>query len=107
MEKICTNCKKTKLLSDFYKRKISSDGHCSECKNCSKKRNQINHRKYYSDNKEKILKKNKDYLVTYKEKYKTRRNKLNKIRLNNPEFRLAHYLRRRLNSAIKRNQKSG
>lgn len=107
MKKICTNCKQEKILEDFYKRSMVPDGHCSECKECSKQRNKKNHRNYYLNNKKKILKKNKEYRKTYTEKYKARRNKLNKERFKNIEFKLAHYLRRRMNSAIKRNQKSG
>jgi hypothetical protein len=108
MKKICTNCKKEKFLEDFYKRKIVPDGHCSECKECSKKRNKKVHRNHYMKNKERILEKNRKYLQTYKEVYKDRRNRRNKERLKTDiVFKLSHYLRRRINSAIKRDQRAG
>lgn len=108
MKKICTTCKDDKLLTDFYRRKNVPDGRCSECKECSKKRNKTGHRNYYLNNKQMILKKNKKYLKTYKDTYKPRRNARNKERFKTDiAFKLSHYLRRRMNSAIKRNQKNG
>lgn len=108
MKKACTNCKEEKILDDFYKRSMVPDGHCSECKECSKRRNKRVHRNYYLNNKEDILEKNREYLKTYKEIYKERRNKLNKEKLKTDVcFRLSHYLRRRINSAIKRDQRAG
>ena len=34
--KTCTKCKQPKLQSEFYKNKLSSDGLCSQCKQCRK-----------------------------------------------------------------------
>jgi hypothetical protein len=34
--KICSTCKKTKILSDFYKSKKTSDGKSNSCKQCNK-----------------------------------------------------------------------
>lgn len=108
MKKICTNCKQEKILDDYYKRSIVPDGHCSECKECSKQRNKHNHRNYYLSNKEKILKKNSKYLITFRESYKEKRNsQLKERRKTDVAFKLAHNLRRRMRGAVKRNQKAG
>jgi hypothetical protein len=108
MLKVCVNCKEEKLLNDFYKRKLSSDGHCSECKICSKQRNKDVWNNYYSKHKEKILEKNKAYNKDYRIRYKSRRNKLKINRYHTDIiFKLSSNLRGRITSAIKRNQKSG
>jgi hypothetical protein len=64
LSKICTNCEKNKVLTDYYKRTAVPDGRCSECKECSKLRNKHNHKNYYSKHKNKILEKNKNILKT-------------------------------------------
>lgn len=108
VKKICTNCKQEKLLDDFYKRSMVPDGHCGECKGCSKQRNKHTHRNYYLANKEKILKRNIKYRKTFKESYnKNRNSQLKERRKTDVAFKLAHNLRKRMGNAIKRNQKMG
>lgn len=67
MEKVktCKKCNITYQLNDtnFFKRKGSKDGFRNECKKCNKEKN----RKYYRDNKEKVLSKNKEYRENHKE----------------------------------------
>ena len=61
--KICSKCKIRKPLMEFYRRKISLDGHVSECKNCHnimkhkyhdshKEERKVYMAKYYNDHKE-------------------------------------------------------
>lgn len=110
MKKTCTNCKDNKLLTDFYKRSMVPDGRCSECKECSKRRNKNVHRNYYSKNKEKLLVDHREYGKIYRqsEAYKKKKRDRNKERLRTDViFKLSHNLRRRMRSAIKRNQKIG
>lgn len=87
MNKICRSCKIEKESSNFYQRKINSDGLYSYCKECAKKQNKeicdrnkevykkkhyeyreknreiLNEKskKYYYKNREKVLKKSKEY----------------------------------------------
>lgn len=49
MKKTCTQCKETKPLDCFYKRKQARDGLEAFCKDCRKKRND----KWFAENKEK------------------------------------------------------
>lgn len=66
MDKCCTKCKVVKPNACFHKCKTTKDGlhaHCKECKagyrlNCS--RGEYNKR-YYENNKDKVLAKNKEY----------------------------------------------
>ena len=45
-EKICGKCSGTKQITDFYKDKGKKDGHRSECKECTRRKN----RQYYEEN---------------------------------------------------------
>jgi hypothetical protein len=69
MDKICSNCKKPKPLSEFWKRARAKDGHCDSCKDCvslqnsqsyknnwTKNRSRIdaNHRKHIAETREKV-----------------------------------------------------
>lgn len=58
--KVCSDCRETKPLSEFHKRKASPDGLCYRCVECSKKasvewrtRNPGAFRDWYATNKEK------------------------------------------------------
>lgn len=53
MEKRCSSCGKEKDLSLFVKYRGSVDGHHNQCKQCR--------RDFYSNNRERILKKQKEY----------------------------------------------
>ena len=55
--KFCTKCGEEKNLSEFYKNRSKKNGYNSYCKLCSKKCFE----KYYEDNKEVILKQQKEY----------------------------------------------
>jgi len=47
--KKCSNCKKTKIITNFYKMRDNDDGHQSWCKECFKELG----KKYYKKNKKK------------------------------------------------------
>jgi len=65
MKKICSKCKKTKIITKFWKDKINKDGHRSWCKSCDKKKN----KKWYTNNHNAALQK------AYKWKNKNEQNK--------------------------------
>lgn len=64
--KVCTKCKVEKPKSEFSVQSSSSTGVRSACKECIK----ISSKKYYLDNKEKILYKYKIYKEENKDKFK-------------------------------------
>jgi hypothetical protein len=79
MEKKCSKCLETKEITEFNKRKYSSDGYRSECRICSKvkrkdyyinnKETEINNNtQYYNNNKNEVLAKNKIYNKNNREK---------------------------------------
>jgi len=73
MNKVCTKCKKEKVLSDFYKDKRRIDGHMSACKKCHVKynKNQIGYKaKWYQKNKTRLNKKYKAYNKKYRKELK-------------------------------------
>lgn len=40
-KKLCSGCKKKKVLSEFWKDKNITSGYCSQCKECSKRKQKI------------------------------------------------------------------
>lgn len=52
--KVCSLCKKEKLLSEFHKKKASKDGYRKQCKSCRKEAAKLYSPLYYSRNKDKI-----------------------------------------------------
>ena len=123
--KVCTKCKEPKKLYEFYKDNIRKDRRNPWCIKCVKK--------YYKDNKEKILEKSKNYyeknrekiketVQNYqkknREKIKNRQriyNKKNKRKLNSdrkkkynldPNFKIRNNLRTRLNKVLRGKTKS-
>ena len=68
--KICSRCKKEKLLVKFYKDKSKKDGYRSYCKEC--------HNNYTRDHYYKNKERYKEYQKTYYLKNKKRLNKLSK-----------------------------
>jgi len=64
--KRCSKCRIKKDFSDFGKNKKSKDGLKSACKECLR----IDWKEYYNKNKEKVLKKNKKYLLENPDKKK-------------------------------------
>jgi hypothetical protein len=87
--KTCTTCGFSKNVKLFYKNKCKKDGLANVCKECQSK-----YEKSY-------VERNSDKVRATKLKYTNAR------RHDDPLFKLAHALRRRLTSAIKRGQKSG
>jgi hypothetical protein len=74
MHKICSKCKEQKLFSDFHKNKSKKDGYNSQCKNCmqqnyqfTKQHTLLYQKKYYEDNKDKILERVRDYQQSNKD----------------------------------------
>lgn len=61
--KVCIKCNIDKDISGFSRRKSSKDGLATWCKNCNKEYL----KKYTKDNKEKILKKKKEYYLNNRE----------------------------------------
>jgi hypothetical protein len=66
--KICSKCKKEKLIQHFCKHKISKDGLNNQCKECAKLYNKVNKKtiqvqkkEYYKINRNKLLKRAKKY----------------------------------------------
>lgn len=124
--KICTKCLLKKDLNLFTKTKKTKDGYYASCKSCRKV--------YYQENKEKIIKKSKNwYLVnidkkrnydreyrkkneTLVKKRKIEYSKNNRIRINakaklrkqnDIQYKLALHLRNRINCFIKKNVRPG
>lgn len=67
-DKICTNCKISKPISEFYKQKIGKDGLRSECKLCHKSKNKEYHslnKDKYRENSRKWSSNNKDAVRFY------------------------------------------
>lgn len=88
--KKCYNCKKTRLIKFFNKKKASVDGLQNLCKDCSKLKSKIfyhNNKQYYQEiylsNKETILERNKAWNKENKEK--TIKHK-EKFIANNPDY---------------------
>ena len=59
--KVCTKCKIEKLLSEFHKHKIGKYGRKARCKECTKEENKAYHKKYYEENRDKVLLDQKRY----------------------------------------------
>jgi len=129
MTKICTQCHKEKPISEFHKHPHGKFGVRSICSKCSTQ-NSINYnnlhkkerKQYYLDNKEKLLQQHKDYHKNNKKHVKEQTKEYRKIhkleiskrilkwqrfqRKTNINFKLKDNLRRRINFALKNNQKS-
>jgi hypothetical protein len=61
MEQIkkCTGCKKELPIENFYKNKLSVDGHSIYCVDCTK----VNSKKYFQRKKERLQKQENDSLI--------------------------------------------
>ena len=62
IKQVCKKCGEEKLLTEFHKNSHRKNGHVTRCKACAKKQRKENkkiiqerNKKYYEDNKEKIL----------------------------------------------------
>jgi hypothetical protein len=112
--KICSNCKKEKLINEFYKRKDSNSKFRSQCKECFRIYLEINkgeikkrHHTYYLTHREKIKKQVHTYYIKNKKiifkKAAIYINKRSKIDLN---FKLKNNLRKRIWDALRGDFKS-
>ena len=89
--KVCKRCLESKDFSAFHKRSSSPDGFSLECKECVKLRSQ----KYYKENKENLLSKNKEWAeknkqakIDYNKKY--REEKKEELQVKKKEYRDSH-----------------
>jgi hypothetical protein len=119
--KICSKCKKKKLINEFYKRSDRKIGVQSCCKKCSQEyassteirdKRKEHYKVYKMTEGFKKYKKNHTevYMKEYREKNKEKIYKqhyiyLKKKRKTNINYRLTENLRKRLNHAIKGNTK--
>jgi hypothetical protein len=123
-KKICSKCKEEKNLNQFHKHKHGKYGYTAVCKECRKKyinKEQIRlaTKNYNINNKEKIKKYAKEYYKKNKEKrnknsskwYQDNKQYMNTCykdkRNNNINRKIIDNIRRRVNYAIKHNQKKG
>ncbi len=71
--KICISCKKSKILTDFYKNNALKDSLDRYCKECSKKKNVQNYLQHKEKTKERVRKwnnENKDKRVEYSRRFR-------------------------------------
>lgn len=57
--KTCSKCNKERLISEFDRNRAMRDGHLSVCKACTK----IARRKYYLENRDRVLLGNRNYKI--------------------------------------------
>jgi len=117
--KTCSKCKQAQPVSYFSKKKASSSGYKSHCKQCDKQLREQNRErdkelkhKHYLNNKEKYLKAHQTYNALHaghiKEWKRNYRSTYEKQRYNNDvSHRLKCVLRSRLYQALQENQKTG
>ncbi len=67
--KRCPRCKKTKDIDEFHKNRKLKDGHVVYCKQCVS----LEHQEIYINNKDAILKRNKEWAIANSEKYNNAR----------------------------------
>lgn len=117
MKKRCKKCEQTKILKSFYFRNDTKK-YRDVCKTCHNKNNRTLYEKnseikikyqknYYNKNIKKICQYKKEYNRTHKKKIKEYNAKYKKEHKNDINMKIATNLRRRINCAIKHNQKSG
>lgn len=82
--KTCSKCKIEQPFSNFSKNRCAKDGLCNWCKECTKE----GHRKYYSQNKTKLLSKHRDY--NEKNKFKIKKIQADWYERNKEEQREKH-----------------
>lgn len=117
--KICSRCKLAQPIFAFSKKKSSSDGYKSHCKQCDKQLREQNKErdrelkhKHYLNNKEKYLKAHQAYNALHSDHIKqwkrSYRSTYEKQRYHDDVFhRLRCVLRSRLRQALRENQKTG
>ena len=135
MYKICTKCESTKDVINFGKDNRTKDGlkvWCKSCRSESNKTHSVKYKErrkelgktYYQENREKIAQQAKErrqinserenkrsrewYANNKGEELRKHRREYDKMRRNSdPQFKIAHNLRVRINKAMKNQQKSG
>lgn len=100
--KTCSKCKQIKNFTDFHKNASRKDGFAHQCKICASSTN----KNYKTRHAKELQLKLSKYRATKFFK-KKRAAQIKKRRRSDLQFKLSHALRRRLRSAIKRNQKAG
>lgn len=117
--KICNKCKKEKERSFFNKDFDIKNGLRSICKDCQKisnakyrncedkERKKILIKDYQTKNRERINARVRKYRIENPEKVRAAQRKESRKKLARIEYKLAHSLRSRLYTAIKRSYKSG
>ena len=132
MDKVCTKCKILKDISEFYKDKCKKDGLASSCKVCSSAVNltyrklhrseAANRTKIWAENnqgkikdyraKEEVIVHRKEYMKNWRTENKAHRDEYRKDYekekcQNDPLYKLAVNLRKRIGIAIRNGQKKG
>lgn len=98
MEKQCTNCKITKSLESFYKKKtgkLGCDSKCKECKSNSQKEYRIISKDKKAAYQKEYRQKNKEHIRNYSKDYRTLRKK------KDPLYRAILNMRSRLSVFVK------
>jgi len=104
--KTCGTCKTEKSLSEFYKDPRKAGRYVYQCKSCRAIYSRGHQGEYYRKNKKHILARQRRYKKTPSGRAtqaKYSRNRLAK----DLQFKLAHYIRKRISDAIRRNRKAG
>lgn len=101
MEKTCSNCKKTKNVSEFHRKGNRWKSRCKKCRQLlENEESKIRMKEYKKNNIEHVRKQQKDW--SKKESSKQKRNEYQKKKRNeDPQYRIRHNLRCRLNKALK------
>lgn len=126
--KICSKCGEEKEISEFGKDSLQTSGLRPECKDCRRKVTQLyyqqkkklinkQHQDYYQKNREQVLlkqkldpnkrKREKIYNREHREEINKKTNERRAIRFKTePEYKLKHILRSRLNHVLEHGTKS-
>ena len=116
-QKICKNCQKLKLLTEFYQRRQSKDGYSYRCKLCVPIKSSAvfdeNNVKFYSTIEIETLKQHQKQISIDNAKEKYNKNidfhrNIRRVRMNiklkqDPLFRLRHNIRNLIRNAVKGN----
>jgi superfamily II helicase len=100
VKRICTKCGIEKFLSEFWNHKSGKFGKQCVCKECQRPSLREISRKNYLENKE--------YFEKYRQENREKINKYQrKRRKGNPNAKLSHNLRTRLNEVLRKRKKVG
>jgi len=97
--KTCSHCKIEKESSEFHKRGDRLKSHCKECrKKLENEKSRIRMRKYKQENPDTVKKQQREYYA--KKDKKERNSKQREYFERNPEAKIRHNLRCRINKAV-------